>query len=178
MTELRSETPLERPAWRSWLRRVVLVGLALFAGVTTVQTFLGPPPIGLEIGVAVFGYLVVGAVVAAVARLEALGRCQPWRRWAILSLLFPFVAPFVLLAIPSPRIGGVAGPVLVREFGAMYDELVRAEAHRRMEQHLPLSGMAIAEVAVSGARLVVMSKHGLSPAEAEQVAVLFARTRR
>jgi hypothetical protein len=178
MTETHSEKPMERPAWRSWLRRVVLVSLAVLAGVTTVQTFLGPPQIGLEIGVGVFGYLMVGAVVAAVARLEALSRCQPWRRWAILSLLFPFIAPFVLLAIPTPRIGGVSGPVLVREFGGMYDELVRAEAHRRMEQHLPLSGMAIAEVAVSGARLFVMSNHHLSPAEAEQVAVLFARTRR
>jgi hypothetical protein len=178
MTGMHSKTLVGRPTWRAWLRRVVLVALAALAGVSTVQTFLKPPQIGLEIGVAVFGYLMVGGVVAVLARLEALSRCQPWRRWAVLSLLLPFIAPLVLLAIPTPRIGGVAAPLLVGEFGAMFDELVQAETRRRVEQHLPLSGMAIAEVAVAGARAVVISQHSLSPVEAEQVAVLFARTRR
>jgi hypothetical protein len=178
MTEVRDDTPARRSTWRAWLRRIVMLALAVFTGVTTMQTVLKPPKNIVEGGAAMFGYLVMGAIVAALARSEAVSRCQPRRSWTMFSLLLPFVAPFALLFMRTPRVAGIAAPELVDEFGAMYDELVRAESRRRRAEHLPLSGMVIAEVAVAGARAFVMSKHRLSPDEGEQVAALFARARR
>jgi len=154
-----------------------MAALAVLSAQATVETVLKPPLVGVEVGLAVFGYLVVAVAIAALAGFDAVSRCQPWRRWVTLSLLFPFAVPFVLLCVRVPCIGGVPAPLLVNEFGAMFDELVRAETRRRIDQNLPLVGMAIAEVAVAGARSVVMAQHRLSPAEGEQVATLYARTR-
>jgi hypothetical protein len=167
------------------LVRAGMVGYALFAGwfgYSCVRELFADPQ-SLSDGtlwvftfwVFTFYWAIVAALAAFIVGREARRRCTvSWRRWGWLSFAGPFITPLIFGLLPTPRIGNTRAAPLVGEFGEIFEGLVEAETRRRAENGLDLSGMAIAEVAVDGARNAVMVKHTLTPEEAERVVERYA----
>ena len=162
------------------LVRVGMVGYALLAGwfgYASVRELFADPQSFSDGALWVFTvyWAIVAALAAFIVGREARRRCTvSWRRWGWLSFAGPFITPLIFGLLPAPRIGNTRAALLVGEFGEIFEGLVEAETRRRADNGLDLSGMAIAEVAVDGARNTVMVKHALTPEEAEQVVERYA----
>lgn len=163
------------------LVRFGLAGYAVLAawfGYSAVQEALSDPRVlsdGTTIWVFAVYWVIIAGFAAFITGREARRRgTLSWRLWGWLSFAAPFITPLIFGLLPTPQIGGTRTAELVSEFGEIFEGLVEAETRRRVDGGLNLSGTAIAEVAVNGARNIVMIKHALTPEEAERVVELYA----
>lgn len=158
------------------LLRGVMVSLSLIfiiVSVMVVKTILRS---GLEaIEELLIMLVLIGFLVTLSAR-DARQRTLSAKRWSILSLVLPFLAPIVLAFMPTPKIASLGADKLVFEFKELFNEFLEAEVKRMVAEGTKPNSLSLTETCVKNAKTTLMLKHNLAPGEAERVAELFARS--